>query len=310
MNERWETLDPGEQLINQAQPTQYHPTGLRQAREATGLHIAALAAALKVPVKKLEALEDARYDELPDLTFARALASSACRHLKVDSAPILEMIPHGNAPILGGTSASINTPFKPDGGTSLLAAFDGLKNPAFSIASLVLLAALGLAFLPDWNQWPGKEWLDSGVRWVQEIGRSEPATEAADSSLAIVTLTQPVEAEAADAPLATETSPLESSLAVLKSATGLTLTPSTSESPSGTVLRLEATSDSWVEVIDGEGKVQIQRVLRKGDVLDFSSSPPYSVVLGRSDVVAVQVRGQAFDVTPYARNSVARFQVR
>ncbi|MBU7575138.1 MAG: helix-turn-helix domain-containing protein, partial [Hydrogenophaga sp.] len=59
------------------------PVLLRAAREAAGLHIAALAAALKVPVKKLEALEAGRYSELPDLTFARALASSACRHLKV-----------------------------------------------------------------------------------------------------------------------------------------------------------------------------------------------------------------------------------
>jgi cytoskeleton protein RodZ len=34
------------------------------------------------------------------------------------------------------------------------------------------------------------------------------------------------------------------------------------------------------------------------------------VVLGRADAVEVTVRGQAFDVLPYARNSVARFQVK
>ena len=70
------------------------PVLLRAAREAAGLHIAALAAALKVPVRKLEALEAGRYEELPDLTFARALASSACRHLKIDPAPVLEQIPN------------------------------------------------------------------------------------------------------------------------------------------------------------------------------------------------------------------------
>jgi cytoskeleton protein RodZ len=73
---------------------------------------------------------------------------------------------------------------------------------------------------------------------------------------------------------------------------------------------MEATADSWVEVLDGTGKVQIQRVVRKGDVLDFSSTPPYSVVLGRADAVLVQVRGEVFDVSPFARNSVARFQVK
>ena len=40
------------------------PVRLREARDAAGLHIAALAAALTVPVRKLEALEAGRYEEL------------------------------------------------------------------------------------------------------------------------------------------------------------------------------------------------------------------------------------------------------
>jgi cytoskeleton protein RodZ len=88
------------------------PVLLRQSREAAGLHIAALAAALKVPVKKLEALEAGRYEELPDMTFARALASSACRQLKIDPAPVLEQIPVGHRPQLGDSAQTINTPFK------------------------------------------------------------------------------------------------------------------------------------------------------------------------------------------------------
>lgn len=57
---------------------------LRQAREAAGLHVAALAVSMKVPVKKLEALEADRLDLLPDAVFVRALASSVCRTLKID----------------------------------------------------------------------------------------------------------------------------------------------------------------------------------------------------------------------------------
>ena len=57
---------------------------LRQAREDAGLHVEALAVALKVTVKKLEALEAGRIDLLPDPTFARGLAASfnlPARHL-------------------------------------------------------------------------------------------------------------------------------------------------------------------------------------------------------------------------------------
>ena len=49
---------------------------LRSARESRGMQIAALAVLLKVPVKKLEALESNRFDLLPDAVFVRALAAS------------------------------------------------------------------------------------------------------------------------------------------------------------------------------------------------------------------------------------------
>ena len=73
---------------------------LRQAREASGLHIAALAVSLKVPVKRLEALEADRFDLLPSAVFSRALASSVCRALKIDSAAVLAQLPSLTAPRL------------------------------------------------------------------------------------------------------------------------------------------------------------------------------------------------------------------
>jgi cytoskeleton protein RodZ len=314
MSEGWEALDGSDQHI--AQPPQqavYQPSGLRQAREATGLHIAALAAALKVPVKKLEALEAGRYEELPDLTFARALASSACRHLKIDANQILGMIPLAHAPTLGGASAGVNTPFKPDqndSGSSSMATW--FKAPAVRITGAILLAALGLAFVPDWGQWPGKDLISRGQAWIAD--RSKPETGIAETEVVLPIAPQSVPPEAqgagsseAEAPASVEST--ESRPAALKIDTGLGEESPTRASP-GSVLHLEATNESWVEVLDGAGKVQIQRMMKKGDVLDFSASPPYSVVLGRADAVSVQVRGQAFDVSPYARNSVARFQVK
>lgn len=310
MNEGWETLDAGDRAASELQPAPNRPSGLRQAREAAGLHIAALAAALKVPVKKLEALEAGRYEELPDLTFARALASSACRHLKIDPAMVLEMIPQAHAPTLGVTSNSMSTPFKADQGASSLAFLDRLKNPAFLTAMAVLLAALGLAFLPDWNQWPGKDWLNNGTRWVQGLAASDASPGGSENAPDNGETVTPAPVVATDSETPAAVGGIDTHLASLKSAVGLTETPEPNAATAGTVLHLEATSDSWVEVIDGVGKVQVQRVLKKGDVMDFSSTPPYSVVLGRADAVAVQVRGQVFDVAPFARNSVARFQVK
>ena len=66
---------------------------LREAREAAGLQLAALAVTLKVPVERLLALEEGRYQDLPNPTFARALASSVCRVLKIDPVPVLRGLP-------------------------------------------------------------------------------------------------------------------------------------------------------------------------------------------------------------------------
>ena len=74
---------------------------LRAARERQGLHIAALAAAIKIPQRKLEALEADRFDELPDATFTRALALTVCRALKIDPAPVLAQLPQGGPQGLG-----------------------------------------------------------------------------------------------------------------------------------------------------------------------------------------------------------------
>ena len=290
------------------------PVLLRQAREAAGLHIAALAAALKVPVKKLEALEAGRYDELPDLTFARALASSACRQLKTDPGPVLEQIPQGHMPVLGDSRQTINAPFKGDQAGSSFSPLDWLRRPAVLISSVALLGALVIALVPDWSAVPGKDLLTDATRVfsketqpdevvttvVQTPGSEAPAARVAPQP---ATTTEPVAAPVPEAPAASvaELAPVSP---------GSTPLAVTVPAAPGGLLSIQASSDSWVEVIDGTGKVQVQRMLKAGDALNFSSMPPYSVVLGRADAVQVQVRGRPFDVMPYARNSVARFEVK
>ena len=87
-------------------------TMLRQAREASGLHVSTLAVALKVPSRKLEALEADRYDELSDAVFVRALAASVCRNLKIDPAPVLLRLPASRGPQLAPSEGGINEPFR------------------------------------------------------------------------------------------------------------------------------------------------------------------------------------------------------
>ena len=121
---------------------------LRQARERSGVHVAALAVALKVPVRQLEALEQGRFDLLPDHTFARALAASVCRHLKVDPAPILAALPQG-VPRAVSVNVGINEPFRSSTPVGGLSWRERLVRPPVVAAVLLLLAALALIVIPE-----------------------------------------------------------------------------------------------------------------------------------------------------------------
>ncbi len=300
-----------------AEASMSRPVLLRQSREAAGLHIAALAAALKVPVKKLEALEAGRYDELPDMTFARALASSACRQLKIDPAPVLEQIPVGHMPQLGDSAQTINTPFKHSQDPAPLNPMGWLSRPAVLGAIALLLAALVLVFMPNMETAPSTDAVMPPGAAV-----TEPATvnESVPAAATAILVEPPV--PAADVPVAAAPAPVPAPVAAapvvvaapqatVPVAASVTVAATLTQAPAaGSLLSIAATGDSWVEVVNGSGSVVMQRMLKTGDVIDFSTAPPYSVVLGRADAAQVTVRGKPFDVTPYARNSVARFEVK
>ncbi len=294
------------------------PVLLREAREAAGLHIAALAAALKVPVKKLEALEAGRYDELPDMTFARALASSACRQLKVDPAPVLAQIPLGHRPQLGDSAQAINAPFKGVGDPAPLNAMGWLSRPAVLAAIALLLGALVLVFLPERQVPPQADAVmpPPGAAPDAPALVMEPAPAAvapvADGSTPIAgTATAASAAPEAVQPLANApvvATPADT--AAVATTTTATVSPTMAVGTTGSLLSITATGESWVEVVNGAGSVVMKRMLKTGDVIDFSTAPPYTVVLGRADAAQVTVRGKPFDTAPYARNSVARFEVK
>jgi cytoskeleton protein RodZ len=121
---------------------------LRAAREALGLHIAALAVSLKVPVKKLEALEAEQFDQLPDAVFVRALASSVARALKIDPGPILAKLPQTHAPRLHHSGIAMNTPFRGASDGPGPSVFASLSRPAVLAVLALLLGALVIIFFP------------------------------------------------------------------------------------------------------------------------------------------------------------------
>ena len=299
---------------------------LRSAREATGLHIVALAAALKVPVRKLEALEADRWDELTDATFVRALAGSVARHLKIDVAPILQALP-------AGKTAPIEVPDNLGRASAAHAQFgvaSGIPKVTWFVLAF-LVAALAMYLLPD-----------ATLKSIPGFGNSA----ASDTSAAPKAF--PLPAEGSDAPAAVSQGdgaaqgkgvveqpdvvvksnalPAETgqapATAVEKPTMGVVTTPTTvaaSPAPlpnatgggaSNTVVTINAVADTWIEVTGQDGKLRAQRLLKQGDAAEFDDSPMFAVVLGNASGARVWIKGNAFDLAPVAKNNIARFEVK
>ncbi len=286
------------------------PIRLKEAREAAGLHIAALAAALKVPVKKLEALEAGRYSELPDLTFARALASSACRQLKVDPAPILQQIPLGASPKLGDHGHSLNAPFNSGRDEEPINPLSWLSRPALLAAIALLLGALVIVFLPRAESPPvvagvAEPAVAEPVAAVEPVAAQEPAGATVQEGVL------PVSTDTGSPAVVPVTAAVMPVLADATPAVAVATPTAPAAAPTaGSLLSIAATGESWVEVVNGSGNVVAQRLLQAGDVIDFSAAPPYTVVLGKADAAQVSVRGKPFDMAPFSRSNVARFEVK
>lgn len=280
---------------------------IRQLRESAGMHIDALAATLKVPVVKLQALEDDHYEAFPDAVFMRALASSICRSLKVDAAPVLALLPQG-APIQLPPDRGLNTAFK-DSGRRPGKGSGSLEQPKSRLVVLavvaLLLAALAVAFLPmpigDGGADGGNTVAETTVPAVPVPPVIPPEPQAAPGEAATAQAAPGAAPAAAHAP--GTGAPMALDLA-------MTGAGQPAAETAEQVLVIRARAPSWVQVRNAAGRVVLQKSLAAGETYTAEGNAPWHVVIGRADATEVIVRGQAMDLKAMARDNVARFEVK
>jgi cytoskeleton protein RodZ len=271
---------------------------LRQARQAQGLHIAALAAAIKVSQRKLELLESDQFDQLPDATFTRALAQTVCRTLKVDAAPVLALMPPPLGHRLEEISEGLNTPFRERPGRLVPGEWVSFSSPLLWIAALLLLAALVVYFMPA-------AWLPAARERLSAETRTAAPTVVSEAASAIVV------AASASAPASAV---LETAVAPAPEprASGVVaeLPANVFEAAAAGVLQLHANERSWVEVTDARGKSLISRLVEAGEDVGLDGVTPLKVRIGNAGATKVVFRGQPLDLGAFTRDNVARLELK
>lgn len=278
-------------------------TMLRQAREAAGLQVETLAVALKVPVRKLEALEADQFDKLPDAVFVRALAASICRNLRVDPAPILERLPATAGPRLAATEGGINAPFRSPRDGAGPTWMEQLSRPVFLAVFALLLGAVVLILLPSHRD---------------EVAEApEPALEPVPAPVEGAVIAAAAEVAAVNtAPAATAlslsaTAAMAEPAATLSKRTVSAAVPDVpAVAPVDGIVVFKVKAASWIEVTDARGAVLLRKLLAAGESAAASGVLPLAVTVGSVNVTEVRVRGKPFDMAPVSRDNVARFEVK
>lgn len=306
-----ETPEPAAPALAQAAAAPSAGSLLRQAREAAGQHIGALAVAIHVPLKKLEALEADRYDLLPETVYTRALASKVCRALKIDPEPVLRLLPQHGAPHLRPDGAGMNVPFQRPGDDEHGGVLGQLPKPALAAVLALLAGAFALLFYPSEPTTPPARLTDSSAQPAAPMGVA-PALVLADATPAPVPAPAP---QPVRAPVPAPAAP-----PALVAAAAAPAAPKTVPAPppvgadaasTRQLLQFKTKGTSWIEVLDAQGAVLLRRNLEPGESTGVSSGAlPLTVVIGRADATEVWLRGKPFSLQNVSSENVARFEVK
>ncbi|MDY7559231.1 helix-turn-helix domain-containing protein [Pseudomonas sp. 10B1] len=307
---------------------------LRQGRESKNWSLPDVASRLNLTVAFLGNVETGDFEKLPGHTFARGYIRAYAKLLGLDQTALVQQFDHYTGTDSHGSNVHslgrIEEPVR-------------LSHNILRIVSLLLLVVLvggGFFWWQDQASMRGKELVNTNLEHV-EVESADGTTQihpldgpedqvVADSQGTTSTLALPAGTQAAEvAPAAPATSVVAPSASVTAAPVHVVpVTPATTVSPtpattmpvttSGVqptpeagagLLNMRYVADCWTQVTDGNGKVLLSGVKRKGENLDVSGKPPFSVRLGFARGVQLTYNGQAVDLAPFSSGETARLKL-
>lgn len=297
---------------------------LRQARESRDWSQAEVARKLNLTVTSLNNLETGAFDKLPGHTFARGYIRAYAKLMEMDQAPLVAAFDQFTGSHAQGSDVQSLGRIEEPRRLS--------QNILRGISVLVLLAAVGGGFVwwQDQGSLRGKDLANMALEHVEVESADgttqihpldEPEDQAVSASqqpqstaLALQPQTdeQPPAQRADTTPTPATPAPAPAPAAPVAPAATPAPTATESAAPvaagSGKVA-IQFVADCWTQVTDGNGKVLFSAVKRKGDSLDLSGKPPFSVRLGFARGAQVSYNGQAVDLAPFTSGETARLKL-
>lgn len=303
---------------------------LAQARAAQGMSVDDVAARLKVPRQKVQAIEAGDVAALPDLTFAKGLMRAYARMLHIDIDALLARFHAKAAPpapeVAIRRTGSLNESFHERRPFST-GSSSGSRGRWVWLALVIVVLAFGAVFGYD----HAREWLEARQQQTPgnvTEGQGEVAPgETAGGEPGTVTAVLPqlggadsATTEGASAPDAAASSALAMPLAPLAGlppADPATQPVAPASAPAAAAaepaasgsgeIALRFSAETWYEIRDNSGKVILGGTARAGEEVRGGGNAPYKVVIGNVKGVQSMTRdGQPVNLAAANRNNVAR----
>lgn len=283
---------------------------LRERRIALGLSQADVANIVKLPARRIEAMEKERWDELPDGPYLRGFLKNIARALNLDAATLIDRVDESLMRARNPDSILV----APGSTHATLPRRSGPAEGRYSGRSLVA-GALVFALIAALIAWSGTEsfdrsmatakgWLD-GQR-ASVAGSTPVGANAAPKTVAPQTTSESIQLP----PIGAMTQP--GSL-IPSDASPLAVAPPGTPNrvpaaPAGNVaMQFHFSEDAWVEVRGGDGKLLLSQLNAAGSDQSIEGEAPFSVVVGNAKAVSLIYRGRPVDLAPYIQDQVARF---
>ncbi len=249
---------------------------LRQTRIRAGLTPSEVGSQLKMPTYAIEALEREDWARIGAPVFIRGQLRSYARLLGLPADAIVESL---------SMPADAPVELVPQTYTPRMQRV--AEQTKMRLVYVVLTAAIAV---PVWLA--TRSHLDSAIDTVSLDADAPLALPQPGASSAVRTSDGDTASAAQAAPLVASITP-----------------PMPQRAASNADLSVTFSGESWVRVSAPDGTVIEQALVQPGQQRVFKPGQLGKAVLGNAQVVSMQYRGQAIDLTPYIRANVLRFTV-
>jgi cytoskeleton protein RodZ len=318
---------------------------LRVQRQSRGLAIERIASQLHLKPEVIEALEQDRFDLLPDPVFITGYLRNYARMLGLDPTPLIAAYQaHAGTPESFEPARSIPGSDRESGGTRILVRLVSLALAGAVVAMIALwwhdrpelAPELGLdttdpdPLLMDAEGSGGSEGVDTPAPEIAEETPEATSEPTPTDGLATPGTPEPPIAERSevnpDSPASmTDSAPglspepateptadtvAETSSGPLQTATTTdvdTPTPAPEPTTATKGIVLEFTGPSWLEIRDAAEQRLVAGEMKAGDRQEVTGQAPFRITVGRVNNSSMTVDGKPFDLEGRSRGNVARF---